>query len=89
MEDENKNPYVQFNAQILKDWKNNGVDYIKLVELVTDLPIKFFELVPNSEIPDAGETIYHIDSEDITELLEPLKHVKFLVHEIYLEEEED
>ncbi|MNK19700.1 hypothetical protein D3C87_379280 [compost metagenome] len=89
MEDENKNPYVQFNAQILKDWKDNGVSYIKLVELVTDLPVKFFELVPNSEIPDAGETIYHIDSEDITELLEPLKHVKFLVHEIYLEEEED
>ncbi|TCC89960.1 hypothetical protein FBD94_02565 [Pedobacter hiemivivus] len=89
MEDENKNPYVQFNAQILKDWKDNGVDYIKLVELVTDLPVKFFELVPNSEIPDAGETIYHIDSEDITELLEPLKHVKFLVHEIYLEEDED
>jgi hypothetical protein len=89
MEDENKNPYVQFNAQILKDWKDNSVDYIKLVELVTDLPVKFFELVPNSEIPDAGETIYHIDSEDITELLEPLKHVKFLVHEIYLEEEED
>jgi len=89
MEDENKNPYVQFNAQILKDWKDNGVNYIKLVELVTDLPVKFFELVPNSEIPDAGETIYHIDSEDITELLEPLKHVKFLVHEIYLEEDED
>ncbi|WEK18247.1 MAG: hypothetical protein P0Y49_15760 [Candidatus Pedobacter colombiensis] len=87
MEDENKNPYVQFNEQILKDWKDNGVDYIKLVELVTDLPVKFFELIPNSEIPDAGETIYHIDSEDITELLEPLKQVKFLVHEIYLEEE--
>lgn len=89
MQEENKNPYVQFNAQILKDWKDNGVDYIKLVELVTDLPVKFFELIPDSEIPDAGETIYHIDSEDITELLEPLKHAKFLVHEIYLEEEED
>jgi len=88
MENENKNPYVQFNEQILKDWKENGVIYIKLVELDTDLPVKFFELIPNSEIPDAGETIYHIDSEDITELLEPLKQVKFLVHEIYLEEEE-
>jgi hypothetical protein len=88
MEEENKNPYVQFNAQILKDWKENGVDYIKLVELDTDLTIKFFELIPNSEIPDAGETIYHIDSEDIIELLQPIKHVKFLVHEIYLEEEE-
>lgn len=88
MENENRNPYVQFNAQILKDWKENGVIYIKLVELDTDLAVKFFELIPNSEIPDAGETIYHIDSEDITELLEPLKQVKFLVHEIYLEEEE-
>jgi hypothetical protein len=88
MENENRNPYVQFNEQILKDWKENGVIYIKLVELDTDLPVKFFELIPNSEIPDAGETIYHIESEDITELLEPLKQVKFLVHEIYLEEEE-
>lgn len=87
MENENKNPYVQFNAQILQDWKENGVSYIKLVELDTDLSIKFFELIPNSEIPDTGETIYHIDSEDITELLEPVKQVKFLVHEIYLEEE--
>lgn len=87
MENENKNPYVQFNAQILQDWKDNGVSYIKLVELDTDLPVKFFELIPNSEIPDTGETIYHVDSEDITELLEPMKQVKFLVHEIYLEEE--
>lgn len=89
METEKTNPYVQFNKQILEDWKANGVDYIKLVELETDLPVKFFELIPNSEIPDAGETIYHIDSEDITELLEPLKHAKFLVHEIYLEEDDD
>ncbi|MEQ7801303.1 hypothetical protein ABDJ41_16010 [Pedobacter sp. ASV1-7] len=88
MEEENKNPYVLFTEQILKDWKANGVDYIKLVELDTDLTVKFFELIPDSEIPDAGETIYHIDSEDITELLQPIKHARFLVHEIYLEEEE-
>ena len=88
MKEENKNPYVLFTEQILKDWKANGVDYIKLVELDTDLTVKFFELIPDSEIPDAGETIYHIDSEDITELLQPIKHARFLVHEIYLEEEE-
>ncbi|ETZ19953.1 hypothetical protein [Pedobacter sp. V48] len=88
MESENKNPYVQFNGKILKDWKDNGVKYIKLVELETDLTIKFFELIPDSEIPDSGETIYHIESDDITELLEPVTKVKFLVHEIYLEEEE-
>lgn len=88
MQDENRNPYVKFDAQILNDWKANGVGYIKLVQLETDLPVQFFELIPNSEIPDSGETIYHIDSEDITELLLEQKKVKFLVHEIYLEEED-
>ena len=87
MENERTNPYQQFNAEILDNWKNNGVKYIKLVELETDLPVKFFELIPDSEIPDSGETIYPIGSDDITELLEPLAKVKFLVHEIYLEEE--
>lgn len=88
MQDEKRNPYVKFDTQILNDWKANGVSYIKLVQLETDLPVQFFELIPNSEIPDSGETIYHIDSEDITELLLEQKKVKFLVHEIYLEEED-
>lgn len=88
MASENNNPYVLFNAQILKDWKESGVAYVKVVELETDMAIKFFELIPDSEIPDAGETIYPIDSEDIIELLEPMKHARFLVHEIYLEEED-
>ncbi len=83
----NENPYVLFTPQILSDWKLNGVNYIKLTELESDLSVNFFELIPNSEIPDSGDTIYHIDSEDIIELLEPLEKVKFLVHEIYLEEE--
>jgi len=87
MENERSNPYTQFNQEILDNWKANGVKYIKLVELDTDLPIKFFELIPDSEIPDSEETIYPIGSEDITELLEPLAKVKFLVHDIYLEEE--
>lgn len=82
-----RNPYQQFNIQILKDWVSNGVKYIKLVELQSNLPVQFFELIPDSEIPDSEETIYPIDSEEITELLEPLAKVKFLVHEIYLEEE--
>lgn len=87
MENESKNPYTQFNAEILENWKANGVKYIKLVELDTDLKIKFFELIPDSEIPDSEETIYPIESDDITELLELLPTVKFLVHDIYLEEE--
>jgi hypothetical protein len=88
MENEDKNPYVLFTAQILKDWKDNGVNYVKVVELDAGMAVKFFELIPNSEIPDAAETIYSIHSEDVTELLEPSNKVKFLVHEIYLEEED-
>ena len=84
---ENENPYQLFNAEILSDWKQNGITYIKLSELDSDLAVKFFELIPNSEIPDSGDTIYHIDSEDIEDLLEPSPKVKFLVHQIYLEEE--
>ena len=83
----NENPYQQFNAEILDNWKENGVKYIKLVELESDLAIKFFELIPDSVIMDSDETIYHIESEDIEELLEPVANVKFLVHEIYLEED--
>ncbi|TDQ11894.1 hypothetical protein [Pedobacter metabolipauper] len=82
------NPYVLFNADILKDWKSNGVNYVKIVELDSYNGCQFFELVPNSEIPDSGETIYNIDSEDVSELLEKSDKVKFLVHEIYLEEED-
>jgi len=87
MENEKTNPYHQFNTEILASWKINGVKYVKVVELETDMPIKFFELIPDSEIMDSDETIYPIDSDDITELLETLPKVKFLVHEIYLEEE--
>lgn len=82
-----RSPYHQFNAEILENWKGNGVKYIKLVELDTDLPVKFFELIPDSEIPDSDETIYPIGSDDISELLELLPTVKFLVHDIYLDEE--
>ncbi|RZM28315.1 MAG: hypothetical protein EOO88_09445 [Pedobacter sp.] len=88
MENEERNPYVLFTSSILKDWKDNGVNYIKIVALDTDLAVQFFELVPNSEIPDTGETIYNIHSEDVTELLEKSNKVKFVVHEIYLEEED-
>jgi hypothetical protein len=85
---EKENPYQLFTAKILNDWKNSGVKYIKLVELETNLSVKFFELIPDSEIPDSEETIYPIDSDDISELLEPEAKVKFLVHDIYLEEDD-
>lgn len=86
--EQNENPYVLFTEKILQDWKENEVNYIKLTELDSNLAVKFFELIPNSEIPDSGDTIYHIDSEDIADLLMPSAKVKFLVHQIYLEEED-
>ena len=85
---ENENPYQLFSPLILKYWRQNGITYIKLVKLNSELAIKLFELIPNSEIPDSGDTIYHIDSEDVEDLLESSPKVKFLVHEIYLEEED-
>lgn len=80
--------YVQFDADILKDWIENGVNYVKLVKLDLSGPIEAFELIPNSEMPETGDLIHHILSEDIQDLLEVMDKVKFLVHEIYLEETE-
>lgn len=86
MEKEEKNPYCLFTADILESWKENGVKYLKVNELDTDLSIKFFELIPDAEILDSEEMIYNIHSDDIFELLEHNANMKFLVHEIYLEE---
>ncbi|ALL07173.1 hypothetical protein QG516_24080 [Pedobacter gandavensis] len=81
--------YVEFDANILKDWIDNGVNYVKIVNLNLSGSIEAFELIPNSEIPETGDLIHHILSEDIEDLLETMEKVKFLVHEIYLEEEEE
>jgi len=86
MENTSKNPYCLFTADILDSWKQSDVKYVKVVELETDLSVKFFELIPNSEIQDSEEMIYNIHSEDLFELLEDNANMKFLVHEIYLEE---
>ncbi len=87
MVNKQENPYRLFDQEILQFWKDDGVKYIKLVELQTNLRTRFFELIPDSEIPDSDETIYSIDSDNITELLEDGGNIKFLVHEIYLGEE--
>jgi len=51
--------------------------------------ITFFELIPDSELLDGGEldTLYAIDSEDVDDMLLFSKNVKFVVHNIYLEED--
>ena len=81
--------YYQFSKLIHQDWIKNGVKYIKLSEVEINAPFQVFELIPDSEIPDSGDTIYSIRSKDITELLISMDKVKFVVHETYLEEEED
>lgn len=87
MVNKQENPYRLFSQEILQFWKDDGVKYIKLLELQTNLRTRFFELIPDSEIPDSDETIYSIDSDDIAELLEDDGNIKFLVHDIYLGEE--
>jgi hypothetical protein len=39
-------------------------------------------------MPETGDLIHHILSEDVEDLLEKMEKIKFLVHEIYLEETE-
>ena len=80
--------YFQFSKYIHQDWIKSGVKYIKLVEVEINAPFQVFELIPDSEIPDSGDTIYSIKSKDILELLTPMAKVKFVVHETYLEEED-
>jgi hypothetical protein len=80
--------YFQFSKHIHQDWIKSGVKYIKLVEVEINAPFQVFELIPDSEIPDSGDTIYSIKSKDILELLMPMAIVKFVVHETYLEEED-
>ncbi|MNX77395.1 hypothetical protein D3C86_1089360 [compost metagenome] len=65
------------------------MSYIKVEELSTIEGITFFELIPDSELLDGGEldTLYAIDSEDVDDMLLFSKNVKFVVHNIYLEED--
>jgi len=84
-----KNPYQLFNREIWANWKNQEVSYIKIEELSVSNGIKFFELIPDSELPEAEEMIYGIDSEDVLDMLIPMKDVKFVVHDIYLADLED
>ncbi|MNG73639.1 hypothetical protein D3C81_1131150 [compost metagenome] len=83
------NTYQLFSKEILSIWKSQDVSYIKVEELSTIEGITFFELIPDSELLDGGEldTLYAIDSEDVDDMLLFSKNVKFVVHNIYLEED--
>ena len=83
------NAYQLFSKEILAIWKSQDVSYIKVEELSTIEGITFFELIPDSELLDGGEldTLYAIDSEDVDDMLLFSKNIKFVVHNIYLEED--
>ncbi len=83
------NTYQLFSGGILSIWKNQGVSYIKVEELSTIEGITFFELIPDAELLDGGEvdTLYAIDSVDVDDMLLFSKNVRFVVHQVYLEED--
>ncbi|MGE8427347.1 MAG: hypothetical protein ACN6O7_05700 [Sphingobacterium sp.] len=83
------NNYRLFSNEILSLWKNQDVSYIKVEELSIVEGITFFELIPDSELLDEGgvETLYAIDSEDVEDMLVFSKNIRFVVHDIYLDED--
>jgi len=83
------NNYQLFSEKILSLWKSQDVSYIKVEELSIVEGITFFELIPDSELLDDGgaETLYAIDSEDVEDMLVFNKNIKFIVHDIYLDED--
>lgn len=83
------NNYQLFSEKILSLWKSQDVSYIKVEELSIVEGITFFELIPDSELLDDGgaEILYAIDSEDVEDMLVFNKNIKFVVHDIYLDED--
>lgn len=90
MEEQERNPYQLFTQTILDNWKAQEVDYIKIEELSTIDNVTFFELIPDSVLVDsANEMLYPIDSEEVDDMLIAHKNARFLVHEIYLADEDE
>ncbi|WP_333863185.1 hypothetical protein [Sphingobacterium sp.] len=83
------NNYQLFSQKILSLWKSQDVSYVKVEEISIVEGITFFELIPDSELLDDGgaETLYAIDSEDVEDMLVFNKKIKFVVHDIYLDED--
>lgn len=90
MSTEEKNRYQLFTQDILDFWVKEEVEYVKVEEIVSIDGTTLFELIPDSELLDGGDTdiLYPLESEDIAEMLLPSKTVRFVVHDIYLSEEE-
>lgn len=81
--------YQLFSTDILALWRSQNVSYIKVEELSVVNGVTFFELIPDSELLDEGgiDTLYPIDSEDVEDMIVFNRHIKFVVHDIYLDED--
>ncbi|WP_294187955.1 MULTISPECIES: hypothetical protein [unclassified Sphingobacterium] len=81
--------YQLFSTDILALWRSQNVSYIKVEELSVVNGVTFFELIPDSELLDevGVDTLYPIDSEDVEDMIVFNKHIKFVVHDIYLDED--
>ncbi|BAV06489.1 hypothetical protein SAMN05421788_107151 [Filimonas lacunae] len=89
MENKQSNPYYIFTQEILDSWVQEGVQYVKVAELETGTQEKYYELIPDPDFMGGDDPIYPIGAEDITELVEIVPHAKFVVHEIYLDMEDE
>lgn len=90
MSHQEHNPYQLFTKTILSNWKSQHITYIKVEELTSVNNVTIYELIPDSELLDGDqETLYPIESEDILDMLLPNPKIRFLVHDIYLAENEE
>ncbi|GGH69072.1 hypothetical protein HNQ91_002735 [Filimonas zeae] len=89
MSNNQSSPYYIFTEEIRLNWKENGIRMVKVAEMETGGDIRFYELTPDPEFILTDDTVYSIDSEDITELSEPVPHAKFVVHEVHLDFEDE
>lgn len=86
--DNKQNPYFLFNQEILESWVESGVKYVRVSEMDVGGPVKFYELIPDPDFA-GDDPVYPLLSEDIMELVEPVDHAKFVVHEVNLDMEEE
>lgn len=87
---EEKNRYQLFTQEILDTWMQEEVEYVKVEEIISIEGTTLFELIPDSELLDGGDTdiLYPLDSDDVADMLIPSVTVRFVVHDIYLSEDE-
>ncbi len=65
------------------------MSYVKVEELSQYGAVTFYELIPDSELLDEGDhdTLYPINSDEVWDMIVPINNMKFVVHNVYLEED--